>query len=176
LPYTITSEVTCYLIPEEREAATREFLKHLHNPEETWIIASEISIVPVIIELIAAHTNGVPLHLYLDHSQASGRADKHQINRLSNAGIEVTIGTSLVEHGDLSHTKGIVVDGRPPWCWAGPLNFTGSGWHAVDMAMVFCSREWHERFVEEFRSLRQYAWERERRLQVMKSPPAGVVL
>lgn len=176
MPYMITSEVTCYLIPEEREAATKEFLRHLHGPEETWIVASEISIVPLIIELIAAHKQGVPIHLYLDHSRASGRADRHQISRLANAGIEVTIGTSLVGQGDLSHTKGVVVNGRPPWCWAGPLNFMGSCWHAVDMAMVFCSWEWSERFVEEFRELRQYAWEREPALQIMASPPAGVVV
>ncbi|RNC71324.1 MAG: hypothetical protein ED859_03990 [Desulfuromonadales bacterium] len=157
-------------------AAAREFLSHLHDPGETWIIASVIGITPLIIELIAAHRKGVPLHLYLDQSHTSGKADRVQVNRLADAGVDVTVGTSLVGTGTLSHTKGVVVNGAVRWCWAGSVNFSESGWHAVDMAMVFYSPQWYERFVEEFRELRQYAWDHQGRLQVMKQPPAGVVV
>lgn len=176
MPFTVRTDVTCYCLQEDGAIANREFLSYLHNPGETWIIAFGTTIVPIIIELVAAHKNGVPIHLYLDHSQAFGRADKHQVQRLVNAGMEVTIGTSLVSGRHLSHTKGAVVNGTPPWCWEGSINVLESGWHAVDTAMVFFSKEWHERFVLQFKELRKFAWESQEWLQVMKAPRSDFFL
>ena len=174
MPFEIKTDTICYLLPEDGKVAEKEFLLHLHNPGETWIIAFGFTLAPMVDELISAHNEGVRLHLYLDHSQSSGRAEKAQVQRLVDANVEVTIGTSPEGSRYICHTKGVVVDDKPPWCWEGSVNFSESGWHQVNTAMVFSSGEWRDRFVEQFKGLRQFAWTRERNIQVMQSPPNGV--
>lgn len=171
MSFKINTEVTCYLLPADGKIAEQEFLTNLKTPGETWIIAFGFTLAPMIDELIAAHKSGVPLHIYLDHSQSSGVAEKPQVQRLVDAGVEVTIGTSPEGSKYICHTKGVVVEGAPPWCWEGSVNFSESGWHQVNTAMIFYSKEWRDQFVTQFQLIRKFAWENERNIQVMASQP-----
>jgi hypothetical protein len=171
MSFQIETEVTCYLLPGDGPTAEKEFLTNLNAGKETWFIAYAFTLVPMIDELLSAKAKGVALHLYLDHSQAVGHYEAGQIQRLVDAGVEVTVGTSPVGSQYICHTKGVAVDVDPPWCWEGSVNFSKQAWDQVNTAMVFESQEWRDQFVQQFMALRNFAWTNERSIQVMPSPP-----
>ena len=173
-PFQITAKITCYLLPDDGKAAEQEFLNHISDPGETYIIAYGFTLVPMIDDLIAAHKKGVPIHIFLDHTQSEGTMQKPQVQRLVDAGLEVTIGTSPAGSKYICHTKGVVSDDNPAWCWEGSTNFSQSAWNQVNTAMVFSSQQWYDNFVAQFKRLRQFAWSNERQFQVMKNPPQAV--
>src|SRR5438876_11178491 len=74
----------------------------------------------------------------------------------------------------ICHTKGIVCLDPAPWCWEGSVNFSVSGWHQLNTAMSFSSKDWAKNFVDQFRQIRQFAWDYERAFQLMPKPPTGV--
>jgi len=174
MSFTITTTVTCFLLPGDGKAAQALFLKHLKDPNEMWIIAYAFTLVPMIDEIIANSQSGDPIHIYLDWSQSKGPVEAVQIKRLIDAGVEVTIGTSPEGTSYITHTKGFVCDDSPPQCWEGSVNFSSSGWLQVNTAMVFTSQQWRDQFVSQFNSLRDFAWTNERSFQLMPKPPAGV--
>ncbi len=63
MPFTIDTKVTCYLLPEDGATAKKDFLDHLLDPGETWIIAYAFTLPDMIHELLDAHQKGLPLHL-----------------------------------------------------------------------------------------------------------------
>ncbi len=174
MPFRITTRILCFLLPEDGSAAEKEFLHHLSDSSEMYITAYGFTLQPMVDTFIANHESGDLLHIYLDHSQSAGKAEMPQVQRLVDAGIEVTIGTSPEGSEYICHTKGIVCLDDPPWCWEGSVNFSESGWHQVNTAMVFHSDTWAKNFIDQFKHLRQFAWDYERRFQLMPNPPAGV--
>ncbi len=176
MPFQISTTITCYLLPGDGAVAEQQFLQHISDPGETFIIAYGFTLVPMINDIIAAHQKGVLIHIYLDHSQAVDQMEAPDVQRLVQAGLEVTIGTSPAGSQYICHTKGIVSNDSPTWCWEGSVNFSESGWHQVNTAMQFSSQDWYDNFVAQFKAIRQFAWDNERSLQVMHSPPAGVVV
>jgi hypothetical protein len=175
--FTITTTVECYLLPDDGAAAKATFLQHLTDPHEMWIIAYSFTLIPMIDDIIANSQGGDPIHIYLDRSQAQGKAELPQLRRLVTAGVEVTIGTSPAGTSYITHTKGFVCDDAPvPFCWEGSVNFSQDGWMQVNTAMNFNNQTWRDQFVEQFDALRDYAWTNERSSQLMKAPPAGVTI
>ncbi len=174
MTFKIETDITCYLLPEDGKIAKKEFLQHLKNQGETWITAYSFTLEPMIEELIAAYEAGISLHLYLDYRSEQNIHEKPKVQSLVDAGIEVTIGTSPEGSRYICHTKGVVVDEEHPWCWEGSVNFSEGGWHQVNTAMVFYSKEWSDQFVNQFKELRRFAWEKERKIQLMESPPADM--
>jgi PLD-like domain len=175
MPFVITTTVTCYLLPQDGAQAEADFLKHLLDPGETWITAYAFTLSGMIQDLIAAHKAGIPLHLYLDHSQAVEAVEKPLVQQLVSAGVEVTIGTSPAGSKFICHTKGMVSDpaanGGSLWCWEGSTNFSLSAWQQVNTALVFASQQWRDEFVAQFEALVDFAWANERSMQMMSSPP-----
>jgi PLD-like domain len=174
MPFTIDTEITCYLLPGDGQVAQQAFLKNLLDPGETWIIAYAFTLPDMINELLAAQKKGTPLHLYLDYSQYADKTETPLVQKLVQAGVEVTVGTSPAGSQYICHTKGIVSDAAPGgalWCWEGSTNFSLSAWKQVNTALVFSSEEWRDQFVAQFEALRNFAWASERNLQIMSSPP-----
>jgi PLD-like domain len=174
MPFTIDTEITCYLLPGDGQVAQQAFLKNLLDPGETWIIAYAFTLPDMINELLAAQKKGTPLHLYLDYSQYTDKTETPLVQKLVQAGVEVTVGTSPAGSQYICHTKGIVSDAAPGgalWCWEGSTNFSLSAWKQVNTALVFSSEEWRDQFVAQFEALRNFAWANERNLQIMSSPP-----
>ena len=172
--FKIKATITCYLLPEDGPAAKAEFLNHLMNPGETWIIAYAFTLPAMVQDLLAAYRKGVPLHLYLDYSQDSDASEKLLVQELVDAGVEVTLGTSPAGSQYICHAKGIVSgahSGGSAWCWEGSTNFTSMAWEQVNTALVFSSTEWLDQFVAQFLALRKYAWTNERSMQLMKTDP-----
>ncbi len=175
MPFQITTQITCYLLPGDGPAAEQEFLHHLADNGEMYVTAYAFTLPQMIDQLLANHAAGDLLHIYLDSSQATGATEKPLVQRLVDAGIEVTIGTSPEGSNYICHTKGITCLDNPPWCWEGSVNFSIGGWHQVNTAMVFRCADWAKNFVDQFQGLRQFAWTGERNLQLMKKPPKGVL-
>lgn len=175
MPFTIQTKVTCYLLPQDGPTAKSDFLAHLLDPGETWIIAYAFTLPDMIHELLDAHSQGLVIHIYLDHSEEVGKTEQPLVQQLVDAGLEVTIGTSPAGQNFICHTKGIVSDpaknGGALWCWEGSTNFSLSAWQQVNTAMVFASQEWRNEFVAQFEALRDFAWAHERSMQLMKAPP-----
>lgn len=174
MPFTITTTITCYLLPDDGTVAQQAFLKNLTDPGETWIIAYAFTLPDMISDLIAAHKKGVPLHLYLDYSQYQDKTETPLVQQLVQAGVEVTVGTSPAGSEYICHTKGIVSDAAPGgalWCWEGSTNFSLSAWKQVNTALVFSSQAWRDQFVAQFEALRDFAWANEKNLQIMSAPP-----
>jgi len=175
--FTIQTTVECYLLPGDGDAARAKFLEHLKDPHEMWIIAYSFTLAPMIDEIIANAAGGDPIHIYLDYSQSKGKFEMPQVQRLIDAGVEVTIGTSPAGTSYITHTKGFVCDDTPlPFCWEGSVNFSASGWMQVNTAMIFNNQTWRDQFVQQFDALRDYAWTNERSYQLLKTPPAGVTI
>lgn len=85
---------------------------------------------PLMDALIAAHARGVHVNIVADHTQAEGLAEKPQLQRLVDAGIDVLIATS--SRGAIDHSKYLLVDAdlgttAPESCvgW-GSFNFSES--------------------------------------------------
>jgi len=175
MSFVINTQVTCYLLPGDGAAAKQDFLNHLLDPGETWIIAYAFTLPNMFPDLLNAHAKGIPLHIYLDHSQSVGQTEHPLVQKLVSAGIEVTIGTSPAGSQFICHTKGIVSDpaagGGTLWCWEGSTNFSLSAWQQVNTALVFASPQWRDEFVAQFEALRNFAWTNERNMQLMSAPP-----
>src|SRR5947208_1019394 len=75
MPFQITTTITCFLLPGDGAQAEAEFLHHLADPSEMYIIAYGFTLQPMIDQFLANHAAGDPLHIYLDHSQASGNVE-----------------------------------------------------------------------------------------------------
>ena len=75
---------------------------------EVLIDVYGFTFAPLMDALIAKHQAGVLVRCVCDHSQAEGAAEKVQLQRLVDAGIEVLIGVSI--HGAIDHSKYLVVD------------------------------------------------------------------
>lgn len=194
MSFTTSTPVQWFLFPDDREEGEQLLTSKLRSPGETWINAFNFSYMPLVDEVLAAHAAGVKLHLYIDKSQsaiaklprklskiglhhfAEGRVQSTVVRALAEAGVEVTIGTSDQGSEFIAHTKGVVVkesDGSY-WCWTGSLNFSQSGWRQVNDVAVLESDAFAQHFIARFERLRQFAWTKERRWQVMSAPPAGV--
>jgi phosphatidylserine/phosphatidylglycerophosphate/cardiolipin synthase-like enzyme len=85
---------------------------------------------PLMDALISARQRGVAVRVVADHTQAEGTAEKPQLQRLVDAGIEVLVGTS--SRGAIDHSKYILVDAdlgaaAPESCVGyGSFNFSAS--------------------------------------------------
>ncbi|KZM73606.1 phospholipase D-like domain-containing protein [Nocardia terpenica] len=174
MTFVIDGAFTCYLMPGDHDAAQRRFLELIGGPGETWLIAYSFTLPGAVDQLLAAHRRGVALHLYLDHSQSTGKTERELLQRLVDAGVEITIGTSTSGSRYICHTKGLVTDDSPgPQCWEGSVNFSTTGWLQVNTAVQFVSQQWRDHFVAQFNTLVHYAWTEERKLQLMAHPPAN---
>src|SRR5436853_1540339 len=138
---TVAPGITGYLLPDDGMVAEAEFLKHLNDGGELYMIAFGFTLVPMVDALIQRKDR---LHIYVDNSQAGGVMAKPQIQRLVNAGVEVTLGTSTAGSRYICHSKCLVCrhpDGSS-WCGEGSVTFSESGWHQVNTVMVFYSKAW----------------------------------
>ena len=68
-----------------------------------------LTLAQLIDVLIARHRAGINVRVVGDHTQAMGTAEKPQLQRLVDAGIDLIITTS--SHGAIDHSKYLIVDG-----------------------------------------------------------------
>lgn len=76
---------------------------------------------PLIDALVAAHARKVDVRIVADHTQAEGTAEKPELQRLVDAGIDLLIGTS--SRGAIDHSKYLVAVGQGTVAF-GSFNFS----------------------------------------------------
>jgi len=174
MTFDITTTVQCFLLPDDGQEAQDAILAHMDDPSEIYITAYSFTFAPIVDKILQHFEKGDPVHLYLDFSQSQGAAEKTEVQKLVDAGVEVTIGTSPKGSKYICHTKGFTCLDKSPACWEGSVNFSNTGFLQVNTAMLFQSKEWSDQFVSQFKELRKFAWTSERNKQLMPKPPKGV--
>lgn len=172
MPLTFDTTLTTYQLPDDKEELHKVFLYELLNRGETYLVSYGFTEKVMIDELLAAHAAGILVHLYLDHTQSAGRTERVQVQRLVDAGMDVTIGTSIEGSAYICHTKGFVVLENPeaPFCWTGSLNFSDSGWHQENYVTTFSNKGWAGSFIDNFHRMKEFAWSHERKFQLLANP------
>jgi|GEM_PF-2029886 len=92
------------------DATAQEYLTFVSSAKRSLYILIYGFHLPALTELlIAKHRDGVRVNIILDHSQAEGRAESQEVQKLVDAGVPLLIGTSPVHH-QILHTKATIVD------------------------------------------------------------------
>jgi phosphatidylserine/phosphatidylglycerophosphate/cardiolipin synthase-like enzyme len=111
--------------------------------------------------LIAKHQAGVQVQCVMDLSQSKGNVEKVQVQRLKDAGIDITIGTSPTAHA-IMHEKGICIDSYRTM--TGSYNFSTGAKNQVNHMDFIASIDratWFTTFFNEIRT-----WMRQNEKQV----------
>lgn len=164
-------EVTAWQLPEDGDAAKAAFLRYFADPTETWLRAYALTMSALAQDIIAAHKNGVLLHLYVDKSQTDSAEQLTVVKSLVEAGVETTIGTAPTGRSYIAHEKGYATSGGD--CWEGSVNFSDEAWEQVNTALQFHSPQWRDMTIAAFNRDVQFAWSNERAYQLMGAPPAS---
>ena len=162
---------TDYFLPDDGPQAEQVFLSLIQHPAETWICAYGFTLQPLFDAIKAADAAGVKIHLLLDHSQSTGRAEAPKVKDLASSlkNGDVTITTAGLNSGAPSqiwHWKGLVVATEVPTCWEGSTNFSASAWNQGNSARLFKSNEWARVFVAQFNAHRAWALANEPQYQL----------
>ena len=174
--FTINITETDYFMPEDGPAARETFLELLANPSEVWMSAYSFTLQPMFQELLKADQRGVKIHLLLDHSQETGRAEASKVKNLA-ANLkhgDVTITTAGINSrvpAQIWHWKGFVVqqtDSGDYNCWEGSTNFSQSAWLQGNSARTFSSAVWAQKFVQQFELHKQWALANEPQYQIQQ--------
>ena len=89
---------------------TGEFLRFLQSAQASIDMQIYGAHLPAMTDvLIAKHQAGVRVSVILDHTQAEGKAEAAEVQKLIAAGVPLLIGTSPVHHAIL-HSKFTVID------------------------------------------------------------------
>lgn len=84
--------------------------------------------------LCAAHAAGLDVSVILDHSQAAGKAEAGEVQKLVAAAVPLVVGTSP-EHHQILHTKQVIVDMH--WVEDGSYNYSlSAGFQANTMHVI----------------------------------------
>ena len=63
MPFKITTEIVCYLLPGDGVAARAQFMQHLADSGEMYITAYGFTLQPMIDQFLANHATGDLLHI-----------------------------------------------------------------------------------------------------------------
>ncbi len=89
---------------------TEEYLAFVQSARQSVFVCIYGFHLPKLTDaLIALHNSGVHVSLILDHSQAEGKAESSEVQKLVDAQVPFLIGTSPVHH-QILHSKFTVVD------------------------------------------------------------------
>jgi phosphatidylserine/phosphatidylglycerophosphate/cardiolipin synthase-like enzyme len=117
--------------------------------------------------LIAKHQAGVTVGVILDHSQAEGKAEAREVERLVQAGVPLLIGTSPV-HRQILHSKFTVVDEEA--VEFGSWNYSLSASQQSNTLSIVHNTAYAVAFLQHYDRLRAFI-----RLHEMTLQPAGEV-
>lgn len=93
------------------DSTAEEYLTFVNSATRSLYVLIYGFHLPALTDLlIAKHKAGVRVNIILDHSQAEGRAESGEVQKLVDAGVPLLIGTSPV-HGQILHTKATIIDG-----------------------------------------------------------------
>lgn len=131
-----------------------EIIKEVHKARKSLYIAIYAFHLPPLTDLlIEKYQQGVDIHCILDFSQSEEKAEKPEVEKLVEAGIDVVIGTSPKAH-QIMHEKALCIDGVH--IITGSYNFSTSATEQVNHMDFIFSKDRAEWFINFFHDLR--AW------------------
>ena len=108
MPATASVQVRTLFAPFDSTA--QEYLSFVASAKQSiYVLIYGFHLPPLTDLLIAKHTAGVKVNIILDHSQAEGRAEAQEVQKLVDAGVPLLIGTSPIHH-QILHTKATIID------------------------------------------------------------------
>lgn len=136
-----------YFAPDDDTITT--FLAFVQTAQKKIRIADYSFNMDKLVDiLIQKHQSGVDVALVLDKSQAGGKSEVPEVQKLKDAGIPFVTGTS--EKHKIMHHKFCVIDDE--WVESGSWNFTETAAkennyfdieHSTDRALMF-SQNWQK--------------------------------
>ena len=93
---------TCFAPFDDTTAAFLKFVKRAKK--SVCISIYGFHLPPLTDALIAKHQAGVKVTIILDHTQAEGKAESGEVQKLVDAGVPLLIGTSPI-HRQILHSK-----------------------------------------------------------------------
>ena len=138
--------------PDDDVAA--EILKEVGSAQSSILMMIYgFTLVPLVDLLIAKHQAGITVQLVLDKTQAAGKTESLQVERLKAAGVDFVIGTSPKAH-QIMHEKGICIDNVH--VITGSYNFSASAANQVNHCDFIYSKDRADWFTKQFASLRDW--------------------
>ena len=131
-----------------------EILKEVGAADHTILMLIYGFHLPALTDLlIAKHKAGVNVQCILDLTQSKGKAEEGEVQRLVDAGVDVTIGTSPVHHA-IMHEKGFCLDGMRTI--TGSYNFSQSAAGQVNHCDFVYSNDRALWFMQMFNNLHDW--------------------
>jgi phosphatidylserine/phosphatidylglycerophosphate/cardiolipin synthase-like enzyme len=138
---------------QDAEKAYLAFLRQATHT--TRIMIYGFTLDDVVEELVRQKAAGVDIKIIFDRSQASGRAERAEIERLVaggfKQGVDFVVGTSP-EHHAINHLKATWIDGTT--VWHGSWNYSASANAQYNSVEIVRSQELAALFDQAF----EFAW------------------
>ena len=178
MPISITVTETDYMLPEDGEQASQDFIGLFTSTEAGdtfYVSAYDFTYRPMYDAIKQADSNGVVFHLLLDESCAQEGEEKSQLLSLvqsfqaSGSGSTITITTAGLNSPEpkvIWHWKALVRVSDST-CWEGSTNFTSTAWDEGNSCRKFTSSIWAEAFVNQFKAHEAWARQNLPNVQVM---------
>ena len=108
----VNSKLAVRILMAPWDDTTGAFLDFLDSAKQSIVVSIYGFHLPRLTDLlIAKHQAGLKVSVILDHTQAEGKAEAGEVQKLLDAGVPLLIGTSPV-HRQILHLKATVVDGE----------------------------------------------------------------
>jgi hypothetical protein len=171
-PITTTGDVDRYLLPDHRQEAAARFATHWFDPGSPCIVMDFQAGSPEMhANLLEAQRRGLNPKAFYCLRQAHGPA-LDQMKAQVAAGVEVTLGMSILDDSDIAHEKRHLCN---PVVMLGSVNFSGDkAWKQVNDFEVFEDAGFADILVAQFEEMVIHAWQALREHQLMPAPPAWI--
>lgn len=151
------------------EDTTGEFLKFVSSAKKSITVLIYGWHLPAMTDvLIAKHQAGVKVALILDHTQAEGKAESQEVQRLVDAGIPFLIGTSPVHH-QILHSKFTIVDGKA--VEVGSWNYSLSASQQSNTLTFIESKAYARTFLQHWQHIKAFIQLHEMAIQTQGEAP-----
>lgn len=154
---------TCFAPFDDTEAAFLKFVKRAKKSICVSIYGFHLP--PLTDALIAKHQAGVKVTIILDHTQAEGKAESGEVQKLVDAGVPLLIGTSPI-HRQILHSKFTIIDGKA--VEVGSWNYSLSASQQSNTMTFIEDRAYAKTFVQHWNRIRSFII-----LHEMAMQPAG---
>lgn len=145
------SVVTLFAPFDDTQAA---FLKFVGRAKKSICVSIYgFHLPPLTALLVAKHQAGVKVSVILDHTQAEGKAESGEVQKLVDAGVPLLIGTSPI-HRQILHSKFTIVDGKA--VEVGSWNYSLSASQQSNTMTFIEDRAYARTFVQHWNRIRDF--------------------
>lgn len=173
MPVTTSLKVTTLFAPfDDTAGAFLDFVQSAQSSIDIQIYGCHLPALTDV--LITKHQAGVRVSLILDHTQAEGKAEAAEVEKLVAAGVPLLVGTSPVHH-QILHSKFTVIDEQS--VEHGSWNYSlSASQQSNDMHYVEGSADYAAAYLRHHDRIRAFILLHEMAMQPQGATPAGAAL